>query len=388
MAKIDPIARAAEMSARGLILKAPYPGADKPWPAICKTCKNPTRSSYTSVITKGQGPCFTCGQRKSSAAASLKRAVPADVAEAKIREANVEPLEDFPGTQGTWRCLCLTCLHEIDVWYSSVVYAGNGACDYCSGSREIPDTDARAELLALGLEALVPYPGSNVKWRSRCTTCKKIVDPTLCNARKTKFPCRYCAQRATDPDVAVEIMKEAGLKPLAPFPGSVKAVWKAEHIACGKQVDAVLDKVIQRRRASCIHCVRYGFKPGLPAFLYLMVHIALGAAKVGICNEGSGRIRDHERNGWKQVLIRPLPGYHAMRAEQHVLDRWLLLDLPQGVSRLDMPQGGWTETVALCDRTLPRLRKDFHAAIDATLEVGLDELTEDCGSDEDSSYLF
>ncbi len=140
-----------------------------------------------------------------SAAAALKRAVAADVAEATIREANVEPLEEFPGTQGTWRCLCLTCLHEIDVWYSSVVYAGNGACDYCSGSRETPD--ARTELLALCLEALVPYPGSSEKWRSRCTAWKKIFDPTLCNARKTKFPCRCCAQRATDPDVAVEILK-------------------------------------------------------------------------------------------------------------------------------------------------------------------------------------
>ncbi len=46
-----------------------------------------------------------------------------------------------------------------------------------------------------------------------------------------------------------------------------------------------------------------GFKPGPPAVLYLMVHIGLGAAKVGICNEGSGRMRDHERNRWKQVLI-------------------------------------------------------------------------------------
>lgn len=379
MAKIDPIARAAAMSARGLILKGAYPGADKPWPAICKTCQQPTTSSYTSVITRGQGPCSTCGQRKSSAAAARKRAVPAEVAEAKIREANVKPLETFPGTQGTWRCLCLSCLRAIDVWYSSVVYAGNGACDYCSGSAQIPDADARAELLTLGLEALVPYPGSNEKWRSRCTTCKKIVDPTLCNARKTKFTCRFCAQRATHPDVAVEIMKEAGLRPLTVFPGSVKAVWRAEHVDCGKQVNAVLDKVIQRRRASCIHCVRHGFKQALPSSLYLLVHTALGAAKIGICNDGSGRIRVHEHNGWSQALVVPLSGYQAVRAEQHVLRHWLALDLPQGVSRLDMPQGGWTETVALRDRSLPELREDFGAAVNSA--------TTDCAGPSGGSSL-
>lgn len=388
MAKIDPIARAAAMSARGLILQAPYPGADKPWPAICKTCNHPTRSSYTSVITRGQGPCFTCGQRKSSAAAARKRSVPAEVAESKILEANAKPLETFPGTQGTWRCLCLNCLREIDVWYSSVVYAGNGACDYCSGSRQIPDADARYELLTLGLEALVPYPGSNEKWRSRCTTCKKIVDPTLCNARQTKIPCRFCAQRATDPEVAVEIMKEAGLTPLTAFPGNVKAVWKAEHIDCGKQVDAVLDKVIQRRRASCPHCVRHGFKQALPAFLYLLVHIALGAAKVGICNAGSGRIRTHELNGWRQVLVTPLSGYQAVRAEQHVLNHWLALDLPQGVTRLDMPQGGWTETVTLRDRPLPKLREDFKAAVASAVKPHCSGPATDSSPSEEDRYLF
>lgn len=388
MAKIDPIARAAAMSARGLILQAPYPGADKPWPAICETCRQPTRSSYTSVIAKGQGPCFTCGQRKSSAAAALKRAVPAEVAESKIREANVEPLEKFPGTRGTWRCRCLNCLREIDVWYSSVVYSDNGACDYCSGSRQIPDANARAELLALGLEALVPYPGSNEKWRSRCTTCKKIVDPTLCNTRKTKFPCRFCAQRATDPAVAVEVMKEAGLKPLTAFPGSVKAVWRAEHIDCGKQVDAVLDKVIQRRRASCVHCFRHGFEQALPAFLYLLVHTALGAAKVGICNDGSGRIRTHELHGWHQVLVTPLSGYQAVRAEQHVLNHWLTLDLPQGVSRLDMPQGGWTETVALRDRSLPELREDFKAAVVSAANPRCSRSATESSPSKEDGHLF
>ncbi|WP_432163943.1 hypothetical protein [Streptomyces tendae] len=366
MAKIDPMERAAEMTGRGVDLHGPYPGADKPWPGTCRTCGATTRSSYSSVVSKGQGPCWRCSQRASSAAAAGKRAVRPDVAEAQIRRAGVEPLEDFPGTQGTWRCLCLTCLREINVWYSSVVHRGNGACDYCSGTRRRPDADARAELLDLGLAALVPYPGANTPWRSRCSTCKRIIDPTLTNARKTKYPCRFCAQRATDPETAAQVMVEAGLKPLTPFPGSVKVVWKAQHIACGQPVSATLDKVIQRGRASCIHCAQHGFKPDLPGYLYLMFHTGYGAAKIGICNESSDRLRTHTRSGWKLAQQRLLTGRHAMHAERYVLDQWLLLDLPHGVARSDMPQGGWTESVALADRGLVLLNEDFLTAIEAT----------------------
>ncbi|MFG3055527.1 hypothetical protein ACGFZP_31920 [Kitasatospora sp. NPDC048239] len=316
MARIDPIARAQAMRERGTDPQVPYPGVDKPWAGICQTCQQETRSSYTSVVTKGQGVCFHCGQRKSSRAAAEKRRVSPEAAEGAVRAAGAEPLEPFPGTQAVWRCRCQACGREIDVWYSSVAYAGNGACLYCSGTMRIPDEEARAEMLALGLEPLVAYPGLNSKWRSRCLNCKKTVDPTLSNARKTKSKCRYCAQRATDPEIAVSIMEDAGLRPLEPFPGSVTAPWPAEHEACGKRVEPTLDKVIQRRRAPCQHCARFGFKPDQPGYLYLLVHEEFGAGKIGICNESSERIRAHERKSWTLVRRQLLPGALALGAEQ------------------------------------------------------------------------
>ncbi|MFI9589060.1 hypothetical protein [Nonomuraea sp. NPDC052265] len=369
MAQIDPIARAQAMRDRGTDPQVPYPGADKPWPGICQTCKQKTRSSYTSVVTRKQGACFHCGQRKSSAKAAEKRRVKPETAVARIRKAGVEPLEDFPGTQVTWRCRCNTCHREIDVYYSSVVYSNNGACYYCSGTMRISDEEAYAEMLSLGLEPLVPYPGSNAAWRSRCQRCKRIVDPTLCNARKTVHKCRFCAKVATDPETAFEVMENAGLRPLVPFPLSVKLPWPAQHVACGKRVAPTLDKVTQQKRAPCRHCAKYGFQPNRPGYLYLLVNRALGAGKIGICNEGSSRIGDHERNGWSLIAKRLLPGHLALEAESRVLDHWALLNLPLGAGRSDMPQGGWTETVALIDRNLDCLHADYSEALEVVAGV-------------------
>ncbi|CAM5397606.1 hypothetical protein BOQ63_025875 [Streptomyces viridifaciens] len=218
-------------------------------------------------------------------------------------------------------------------------------------------------MLSLGLEPLVPYPGVNEPWRSRCRTCKKIVDPSLTNARKTKHKCRFCAQRATDPDTAVKIMEDAGLKPLDPFPGGVKAPWRSEHIACGKEVSPTLDKVIQKRRAPCSNCAQHGFDPNKPGYLYLIVHAAMAIGKIGICNEDSDRLRVHKRHGWTPIAKELLPGHLAAKAEDMILGRWTEIDLPYGATAADMPQGGWTETVALVDRGMAELVKDFEWAV-------------------------
>ncbi|CAM5397867.1 hypothetical protein KAURM247S_07744 [Kitasatospora aureofaciens] len=112
------------MRDRGTDPQIPYPGADKPWAGVCQALGHVTTSSYSSVVTKGQGPCFICGQIASSRAAAEKRRVKPEVAVEKIRRAGVEPLEPFPGTDAKWRCRCETCKQEIGVWYSSVLGDG------------------------------------------------------------------------------------------------------------------------------------------------------------------------------------------------------------------------------------------------------------------------
>ncbi|MER7702458.1 hypothetical protein ABTX81_06115 [Kitasatospora sp. NPDC097605] len=117
--------------------------------------------------------------------------------------------------------------------------------------------------------------------------------------------------------------------------------------------------MIQRHRAPCIHCAQHGFQPDKPGYLYLVIHAGLAAGKIGICNESSDRLTEHKRHGWTLIAKELLPGHLATKAERLVLDRWSDLNLPEGATRADMPQGGWTETVALVDRGMDELMNDF-----------------------------
>lgn len=222
----------------------------------------------------------------------------------------------------------------------------------------IPDDEAHAEMLSLGLEPLVPCPGLNTNWRSRCRTCKKTVGPTLSNARKTKFTCRYCAKRITDPETAPEIMADAGLRPLVPFPGNVKTPWPAVHDECGKEVAPALDKVIQRRRAPCWHCAKYGFQPGLPGYLYLMTHTLLGGREGrDATSAAAGSLTTNVTAGpWSASNCSMVDSPSAQNNSYSTGGRtWAW---PTAWPRRKWPSG-WTETVALIDRGLDVFEHDL-----------------------------
>ncbi|MGY1583252.1 hypothetical protein [Streptomyces sp. MN13] len=86
-----------------------------------------------------------------------------------------------------------------------------------------------------GLEPLVPYPGTGVPWKSVHTACGREVTPRLGNIRKGQFGCLYCAGRFVDPEAAAEVMRAAGLRPLEPYPGSDRK-WRCVHEPCGREV--------------------------------------------------------------------------------------------------------------------------------------------------------
>jgi hypothetical protein len=365
MARLDPEVAASRMRERGAEPLVPYPGTDVPWLCLHVACGREVTPRYASVVLKGQGPCFYCGQVASSKAAADKRRLDPAAAAAAMRERGAEPLEPFPGANTPWRCRCLVCHEEITPWYSSVVSNGNGACRYCSGTERLTEEAARAEMNAKGLEPIEPYPGNNVPWLSQCTTCRRTVSPTLSNVRKT-LGCKYCSKRATDPKTAVEDMKRAGYKPMVPFPeGGVKARWLSIHLECGKEVSPTLDKISSGFRP-CPHCSNHGYNAAMPAIVYLVVNDELGAAKIGICNEGSRRLVDHQRLGWTLARSAMLGGREAPAVEAAVLRIWRVeLMLPIALGADDMPQGGWTETMRLKDRSLKLLLSDLRRALDS-----------------------
>jgi hypothetical protein len=54
---------------------------------------------------------------------------------------------------------------------------------------------------------------------------------------------------------------------------------------------------VRRGQGACLFCASYGFKPGEPAVVYLFRHDDLRALKIGITNQTTNRLSQHERNG-------------------------------------------------------------------------------------------
>jgi hypothetical protein len=82
------------------------------------------------------------------------------------------------------------------------------------------------------------------------------------------------------------------------------------------------------------------------AVLYLVQHEALGAVKVGIANTRGRRIKQHRAQGWVMLASIHVYGEVAETIEAGILD-WCRNDLglPPYLSKNEMPQCGWTETV-------------------------------------------
>ena len=83
------------------------------------------------------------------------------------------------------------------------------------------------------------------------------------------------------------------------------------------------------------------------ALIYLITHAGYGAAKVGIGDMAGSRLAQHRREGWQILAAFQVAAKAAIAIERKVLRRWRHdLGLPSYLKHEQMPQGGWTETVA------------------------------------------
>jgi hypothetical protein len=72
-----------------------------------------------------------------------------------------------------------------------------------------------------------------------------------------------------------------------------------------------------------------------------------GAAKIGVSDAPGSRIAEHRRAGWQLLAAFQVTAKAAVAIEDEVLRWWRAeLGLPPFLWRDQMPQGGWTETVA------------------------------------------
>lgn len=117
-----------------------------------------------------------------------------------------------------------------------------------------------AEMLLRGVRPLEPYPGSNKKWKSECTTCGEVVFPRYATVvQRGLGGCNLCAkkmaaERRFRESEAEYIAKaeELNFLPLEDYPGAQQK-WKVQCLGCFQVFDKKAQSLMLGR--GCPKCV-------------------------------------------------------------------------------------------------------------------------------------
>jgi recombinational DNA repair protein (RecF pathway) len=202
-----------------------YPGSTRIlWRAKHRKCGVTSSPTFASV--KKGGGCRTCS--------GTLRVSPL-AAEKLFLKNKLQPLEPYKDTQSPWKSKCLITGKIVSPKYGKVRDFGH-RCKYCS--ENVTDSvDAVALMKKAGFKTLAPFPGGQKPWKSECMKCKKVFSPNFTSV-KMGHGCKYCAQKAVDPEDAILAMKKRGFKTLEPFPGAVKP-WLVQCITCKREFKSV-----------------------------------------------------------------------------------------------------------------------------------------------------
>jgi DNA-directed RNA polymerase subunit RPC12/RpoP len=112
--------------------------------------------------------------------------------------AGVVPLEPYPGAMKPSGSLCVDCGAEVTPTLHKVKARGRG-CKHCVGREVSAVSEERqreldALMRAAGFRPIAPYPGSEKGWLSICSTCGDEVAPWWSNVRRGKG-CSSCGRR-------------------------------------------------------------------------------------------------------------------------------------------------------------------------------------------------
>jgi hypothetical protein len=313
-----------------------YPGSGKPWKMRCNKCGKITSPTYSN-IKKGTG-CKYCS----------KRAVDPIDAENAMNKRGFKTLEKYPGATKPWKVECLKCKKTFYTTFHS--FNRTRKCIYCT-KHKVEESDLLLILKDLKLKPLEPYKSAKTPWKCLCLICKHQVQPTWNRIKQGRGHCAYCARRRVFEPDAIQFMVKLNLKPLIPFPGSNKP-WLSKCLSCGQEAKPRWSD-LNRGQGGCSNCADFGLNYGQPGYLYLIHHKELHAHKIGIANlyktrKTDDRMYNHTKRGWvlyKKVNFETLE--EAANVEKEIL-KWLRLELglPFTLTPKQMPQGGWTETVS------------------------------------------
>jgi len=321
----------------------PYVNALTPWKSICLVCGSTVSPKYNAVAS-GQGGCVKCKYIKQSD----DQRIPEEDAIRFMIDFGYKPLEPYVSSHNKWKSECLRCSRTVFPKLASLK-SGQGGCGYCS-NRIIDIEEAKRILKENLVEPLEEKPVSLRKgWKCKCLRCERTIQVYLTNLYRGSDPCKYCSGKAVDPKSAELLMNSVNLIPLEPYSHST-AKWKCLHSVCNNIVYPMYASV-KSGQGGCMFCAEKGMDMNIPSYLYLIENEDQTAFKIGVGNfvknPKSDRIKAHLRNKWRVLEVWKFDtGAEAYAREQEVLTHIRInLKLPPFLSKADMPQGGWTETL-------------------------------------------
>lgn len=241
---------------QNLVRLGDYEGAGKPIICRCNGCGQEV-SPRISSIKSGHGGCKWCAAK----ARAQKLMIPAETAEAILRDAGAEPLEVFQGTKTNWKSQCLRC-GEVIYPNLNNIQSGHTPCKYCAG-KALTETKAKSIYLQAGARPIGSFPGVRENWQGKCLFCGKSVSPRLGDLQRGQGACRDCgykksaaSQKLTE-EIAVSRMIEAGAEPLEDWSDkkSSEDPWLCKCLTCGMVITPTLHSV-SNGQGPCVFCGR------------------------------------------------------------------------------------------------------------------------------------
>lgn len=116
----------------------------------------------------------------------------------------------------------------------------------------LTEAEAVEMMLNAGVKPLTSYPGTKVGWKSVCLTCQNIVSPRLGNIRSGQKACGYCSGVRVNVNDAIKLFETINLKPLTEYPGAQKP-WLSQCLRCGSEVSPSYTSV-QQGNGGCVFC--------------------------------------------------------------------------------------------------------------------------------------
>ena len=289
--------------------------------------------------TAGSG-CPCCAGTQLSTTNSLAALQPRVAAEWDLdRNQETSPDQVLAGgwQKAWWRCTAGPD-HSWEATVASRTRAGTG-CPFCAGLRVSVTNSLAARFPAVAVQwdvkkngDLTPdhvIAGSERKvWWSCAAGPDHSWEAQVCSRTSQGAGCPFCrglmvsvtnSLAALHPEVAAEwhVVRNGGLTAGQVVAGSGAKVWWA----CPVDAEHLWQATVVLRTAQgtgCPSCAITGFRPGMPAVVYLLARD--GRRKVGISNVPKQRLRLHRANGWRVLEVSPmLGGLRAYMIEQRFL---------------------------------------------------------------------